>query len=212
MRTFRVEYDSLQRKRVVRARLLSTCGAFGLLPATIALILILVFSGVLPKDSEITTRVIWTAIFGASMGSLIFAWRSGMYRWERETVVLMDEDGITKRREGFPDERINYTEIRSLREGRWWLVIVSTKPYGSVTIPRALKGFETIRAELAKHRPLGDRAEAKTSPPRIALSLAAYGLCWGPFVFFAASKSVVLAGVLLLAMLSTAFLIYKAFR
>ena len=212
MRTFRVEYDSLQRKRIARARLLLACGAFGLLPATIALFLILAFSGVLPRHSETTTRVMWTAIIGAFIGSLIVACRLGMYLWEREIVVLMDEDGITKRREGFPDERLNYTEIRSLREGRWRLLVVSTKPYGSVAIPKALEGFETIRAELAKHHPPGDRAETKTSLPRIALSLVAYGLCWGPLVFFVASKSVVPAGVLLLAMLSTAFLIYKAIR
>ncbi len=142
----------------------------------------------------------------------MLAFRGGLYRWGREIVLLMDEDGITKRREGFPDERINYTEIRSLREARWWLVVVSVKPFGSMTIPKAVKGFETIRAELAKHHPLADPAEAKTSPLGITVSLVAYGLCWGPIVFFVVSKSVVLAGVLALAMLSAGFLIYKAIR
>lgn len=212
MQAFRVEDDSSQSKRLFRARLLLACGAFGLVPAAIALILVLIFSGVLPNASEITDYVIGTTIFGASIGTFICAGRLGFYRWERQIVYLIDEDGITGRRTGFPDERINYTEIRSLREGRWRLVVVSVKPYGSMTIPKAVKGFETIRAELAKHQPLADPVEAKTFPSGIAVSLVAYGLCWGPIVFFVVSKSVVLAGVLALTMLSTGFLIYKAIR
>jgi len=205
VQTFRIEYDALKENREARVRLLGW-GAVALFLATFVLVFILGFPGV------VTVWVMSIALVGASIGAGILLGRELRRRSDREMVFLMDEDGITKRREGFPDERLNYTEIRSLREGRWRLLVVSTKPYGSVAIPKALEGFETIRAELAKHHPPGDRAETKTSLPRIALSLVAYGLCWGPLVFFVASKSVVPAGVLLLAMLSTAFLIYKAIR
>jgi hypothetical protein len=54
------------------------------------------------------------ALVGASIGAGILLGRELRRRADREMVFLMDEDGITKRREGFPDERINYTEIRSL--------------------------------------------------------------------------------------------------
>lgn len=211
MQTFRVEDDSLQRKRMARCILLA-CGTLCLGPATVALLLVLNAYGLVPKDSSIATWVIETGTLGSVIGSFALALRAAYYRLERKMVFFMDKDGITRRREGFPDEKINFAEIRSLRERRRWLIVASAKPYGSMMIPKAVNGFETIHVELAKHHPMADSAVAKTSPLRIVVSLVAYGLCWGPFVFFAASKSVVLAAVLALATLSTGFLVYRAIR
>ena len=187
MQTFRIEYDALKENREARVRILGW-GAVALFLATFVLVFILGFPGV------VKVWVMYIALVGASIGAGILLGRELRRRSDREMVFLMDEDGITKRRKGFPDERINYTEIRSLHMGRWWLAIVSVKPYGSMTIPNAVTGFETIRDELAGHRPMADPIKTKASPLRIIGSLVAYSLCWVPIV------------------LSIAFLIYRAIR
>ena len=100
MQTFRIEYDALKENREARVRLLGW-GAVALFLATFVLVFILGFPGV------VTVWVMSIALVGASIGAGILLGRELRRRSDREMVFLMDEDGITKRRKGFPDERIN---------------------------------------------------------------------------------------------------------
>ncbi len=127
-------------------------------------------------------------LFGASIGAGILLGRETRRRADRDMVFLMDEDGISKKQPGHPDERINYTEIRSLRKFWGLLLIVSIKPHGSMTIPSGVTGFETIRDVLARHRPVAGPIKNKASPLKITVSLVAFSLCWVPILLWIAVR------------------------
>ena len=180
MRTFGIEYDALKQKREARVRLLGW-GTVALFLAIFVLVITLGAPGL------VSVWTIFIPLFGASIGAGILVGRELRRRADREMVFLMDEDGITKRRQGFPDERINYTEIRSLQQLWGQLLVVSIRPYGSMTIPKAITRYETIRDELARRRPMAAHIKTKASPLRISVSLVAYSLCWVPILLWIAS-------------------------
>lgn len=160
MPEFKIENDALSKSHQDMVRLLSWGTVLSLIAITV-LILILGFSGLLKADSELHWLA-WLAVpamLGAVVGAATLAYREAMRRAEGEMVFVLDDSGIVRRRKGFPEVKIAFAEVDSLSEELRWLVVKSTEPSRKIAIPNDVKGYEVIRAEIAKHHPLSARAE-----------------------------------------------------
>src|SRR5665213_1949483 len=146
MPEFRIENDAL--KREARLRLLSW-GAVFLLLAVATLLLVLRASGYIGDSSGLGSLFVLT-ILSAAIIAIILAPREGLLRAERKMVFALDEKGIIRKRQGYPDVAIAFSEVETLREELRWLVITSTEPRRKIAVPRNVSGYELIRTELAK--------------------------------------------------------------
>src|SRR2546423_233936 len=152
MQEFKIESDALNERRDAKSRLFSWGLVLLLLAMTVS-IYALGLLGLLSTDSHLRWLA-WLsvpAIFGAVIGGSILAYREALRRAEREMVFILDDNGIVRRRKGFPEVRIAFSEVDALDEELRWLIVKSTEPRRKIAIPNNVKGFELIRAELTKH-------------------------------------------------------------
>lgn len=155
MPEFKIEPDALNERREAMGRLVSWSIVL-LLFAMFVSIWALGFFGRLSVGSDLRWLA-WLsvpALLGVVIGTLILAFRGAMRRAEREMVFVLDDNGIVRKRKGFPDVRIPFSDVDTLGEELRWLVVKSTEPYRKITIPNNVKGYEVIRAELTKHHAL----------------------------------------------------------
>ncbi len=186
MREFKIETDALSKRRETRVRLLSWGTVLSLFAMTV-LIYVLGFMGLLSAGSDLRWLA-WLsvpAIFGAVIGASILACREALRRAEREMVFVLDDNGIVRRRKGYPDEKIAFSEIGALSEEMRWLVIYSIEPRRKIAIPHDVKGFDALRAELAKHHSLSAHAKpwrAKLSWTGLVVTIMSI-LSWAAVIF-----------------------------
>lgn len=193
MQAYKIETDALSERRETRVRLLSW-GTVILLVAITVWLFFLRISGGLRED----TNLGWLAVFallGAVVGACILVWREILRRAEREMVFVLCDDGVIRRREGWPDVKIDFSEVDTLREGTRWLVIYSTEPRRKIAIPNDVRGFDEIRAELVKHHPLSARAEF---PSRSFVLPAVSILSWAAVLLVRDMRVAIPAGVIAL--------------
>ncbi|MGA8539843.1 MAG: hypothetical protein WB566_10110, partial [Terriglobales bacterium] len=100
-------------------------------------------------------------MLGGVVGASALACREALRRAEREMVFVLDDTGIARKRKGFPEVKIAFSEVEYLGEELRWLVVKSIEPRRKIAIPNDVQGFEIIRAELAKHHTLSPSAETK---------------------------------------------------
>jgi hypothetical protein len=191
---FKIETDALSKSRQHTVRLLSW-GPVLLLSAITVLIFILGFSGRLRADSDLRWLA-WLAVpamLGAVVGAGTLAYREALRRAEREMVFVLDGTGIVRRRKGFPEVKIAFSEADSVREELRWLVVKSNEPSRKIAIPNDVKGYEVIRAEIAKHHPLSARAEFPLKS--VALPMVSI-LSWAAVLLFPDVRVVIPAAVM----------------
>jgi hypothetical protein len=107
----------------------------------------------------------WLAVLtvaGAIVGGHFLAIHLGRERSRRDTVYLLTERDVVRRRTGWPDVRIDFSEISTLLETRDWLVVESVQPARKIAIPKDVEGFASLRAELAKHGQVSVSKEGST--------------------------------------------------
>jgi hypothetical protein len=150
MPEFRIENDAL--KREARFRMLSW-GTVLLLVVVATFLFVLRTSGYIGDSSGLGSLFVLT-ILSAAIIPIIRAPRDGLHRAERKMVFALDEKRIVRKRHGYPDVEIAFSEIETLREELRWLVITSTDPPRKIAVPKNVNGYELIRTELAKHHPL----------------------------------------------------------
>lgn len=110
---------------------------------------------------------------------------------------------MVRRRAGWPDVRIDFSEISALLEKKDWLVVESVQPVRKIAIPRDVEGFAPLRAELAKHGPV---IVSKGGSILGAIPTVASFLFWG-LVLWSKNASVVRgAGAIALILLGWASL------
>lgn len=187
MPEFRIEKDTL--KHEARLRLLSW-GTVLLLLAVGTSLLILHASGYIGGGSDLGSVVMLTML-GAAIIAIILAPREGLRRAERKMVFAVDDSRIIRKRPGYPDVVIAFSEVDTLREELGCLVITSTEPRRKIAIPRRVGGYEQIRTELAKHHALSAPA---AFPIRSALVPGVCILSWVAVVWFRDTRVVMLAG------------------
>lgn len=203
MPEFKIESDALSERRRGKARLLSW-GIVLLLFAMTVLIFIVGFQGLLSVGSNLHWLgwLLVPASLGAVMGTSILSIREARRRAERELVFVLDDNGIVRKRKGFREVRIPFSDVDSLREELRWLIVKGTKPYRKIAIPNNVQGYEVIRAELTKHHTL--------APPvnRLPLRSAAPGiisvLSWVAVLWFRDVRIVIPAAVIAMTFLALA--------
>lgn len=200
MLEFRIDGDSLVARREAKSRLLSW-GIVLFLFATTVSIFILGFLGVL-NNSDLYW-VAWLSVpsgLGAVIGASILTIREALRYAERKMVFVLDDSGIVRRREGFPDVRIDFSEVDTLREELRWLVVKSTEPQRKIAIPNSVKEFEVIRAELAKRHALS--APVKKLPLKNAAPITISILSWAAVLWFRDVRVVIPAGIIAMTLLA----------
>ena len=122
---------------------------------------------------------------GALIGAYIIAFRTGMQRANRRMIFALNDKEFVRKRNGWPDDRIAFSEISALYERPRGLVVESAVPLRRISIPREVNGFEAIRGELVKHHPFSLQA----NPPRAELtwtrliSMIVAILSWSAIIF-----------------------------
>lgn len=200
MLEFQIESDSLDERREATRRLLSW-GVVLLLFAMTVLIFILGFQGLLSVGSDLHWLgwLLVPASLGAVIGASILGYREVLRRAEREMVFVLDDNGMARRRKGFPEVRIAFSEVDTLGEELRWLVVKSTEPRRKIAIPNNVKGYEVIRAELAKHHALA--AQVKKLPMKSAVPVTISILSWAAVLWFRDVRVVIPAAAIAMTLL-----------
>jgi Na+/melibiose symporter-like transporter len=201
MTEFRIEANALSNRREVRVRLLSWGTVLSLIAVTV-LIFILGVLGFLKADSDLHWLT-WLAVpcmLGAVIGATILAFREVLRRAEREMVFVLDDEGIVRRRDGWPEVKIAFSEVDTLREELRYLIVYSTDPYRKIAVPREVNGFDVICAEVAKHHPLSVRMGF---PLKSIALLAVSILSWAAVMCFSNLRIVIPAGAIALMTLAS---------
>ncbi len=168
VREFRIETGAPNKRREI----LLLCGVT---LAPIVGVLVEVFLAVFvfqlnqnrsPASHWLFPLTVMGTLIGGYIVAFRVAFRLGMQRVKRGTVFALSDKEIIRRRDGWPDDRVAFSEINGLYESPGVLVIESTEPLMRISIPREVDGFDEIRAELVKHHSLSVHAK----PPRAKLS------------------------------------------
>ena len=204
MLEFKIETDALNERREAKGRKgrLLSWGIVLLLFAMAVSIYALGLLGLLSADSDLRWLA-WLsvpAILGAVIGASILACREALRRAECEMVFVLDDNGIVRRRKGFPEVRIAFSEVDTLGEELRWLVVKSIEPRRKIAIPNNVEGFEVIRAELTKHHALS--AQVKKLPLKSAAPMTISVLSWAAVLWFRDVRVVIPAGVIAMAFLA----------
>jgi hypothetical protein len=136
-------------KHEAKFRILSWGTVLLLLAVSVSLFALDV-SGVLSAHSKLGFVFVFT-LLSAIIGACILGCREALNCAERQMIFVLDDRGIVRKRPGFPEETITFSEIGALSEELGWLVIYSREPLKKIAIPKKVKGYEEIRAELTKH-------------------------------------------------------------
>ena len=199
MPELRIEGSALTREarsREARFRIVSWGTVLLLLTVTIFLF-ILRACGRLNADSDLLSACASVCAFsfvGAIIGASLLASREALHRAEREMIFVLDDNGIVRKRKGYSDVKIAFSEIATLREELRWLVIKASEPPRIIAIPNNIIGCDAICAELAKRHPLSARAKGIEFPLKTGALLAVAILSWIAVVWFRDERAVVFFG------------------
>ena len=114
-------------------------------------------------------------------------------------VFVLDGNEIVRRRKGYPEVKIAYSEVESLSEEFGYLIVKSGEPRKRIAIPKTVSGYEAILNEFAKHC----TPTARTEFPLKSIALLAISLSsWTAFLRSTDARVVVPAGGLALITLA----------
>jgi hypothetical protein len=201
MPEFKIESDALNKRREAKDRLVSW-GIVLLLFAMFLSIWTLGFLGRLSVGSGLRW-LLWLSVpgfLGAVIGAFILAFREVLHRAEREMVFVLDDNGLVRRRKGFPEVRIPFSDMDTLGEELRWLVVKSTNPHRKIAIPNSVKGYEVIRAELTKHHAIA--APVTKLPLRSAAPVVISVLSWIAVLSFREVRLLIPAAVVAMTLLA----------
>jgi len=154
MREFRIEDDGLRRQNKV------TAISFGLvLSPLLAVALFVVFQGTGFLAGVDLGPMVGACIGGMLLGGYFMAGNEALNRADRQRTFVLDDSNVTRKKPGFADVTIRYSDISFLGEQLKWLVVQSAVSATRISIPRDVSGYELIRAELATHHPLSPRVK-----------------------------------------------------
>lgn len=171
-----------------------------LLSAGAVLLFVLGVNGVPSADPRLGSLFVF-AVLSAVIGACVLSCVETLNYAEREMVFVLDDEGIVRKRKGFPDVKIIFQEVDALAEQRRWLVIRSSQPRRKIAIPNCVSGYDVIRTELAKHHPFA--APAKF-PLRNVVLVTVSVLSWIAVLCFANARIVISAGAIALLTLAEA--------
>ncbi|HEV2424663.1 MAG TPA: hypothetical protein VGZ29_07545 [Terriglobia bacterium] len=195
MPEFRIGDDAL--KRQARFRMFSW-GTVLLLVAVATLLLVFRASGYIGDSSDLGSLFV-LIVLSAAIIAIILAPREGLRRAERKMVFVLDDTRIVRKRIGYPDVEIAFSEIEILREELRWLVITSTEPRRKIAVPTDVSGYELIRTELAKRHSLAARAAFPLKSTALVVTAV---LGWAAVLWFRDMRAIIAGGAVALATLA----------
>jgi disulfide bond formation protein DsbB len=117
--------------------------------------------------------------------AIILAFLMGMRRAKRGMVFVQSDSALIRKRDGWPDDRIAFSQIAGLYETKNGLLIQGNETLTKMSVPRELNGFATIRAELARQHPVSAQAnlpQPKVSWTRVVVMTVSM-LSWSAVIF-----------------------------
>jgi hypothetical protein len=150
-----------------------------------------------PQVVRAIGRLAVAIVAAAIVCAYFLAARLGLEKFEHDLIIVLTDNDVVRKSRGWPDVQIGFSEIRALYLRSGWLVVESNEPRRTIAIPERVEGFNSLRAELAKHSPVVP--QPKRSPSRL-IALVASVFAWG-LVMLSKSGGVVMtagAGALLL--------------
>ena len=189
MPEFKIEGDALRRE--ARFRIVSWGTILSLLAVTV-LLFTLRASGRLNANSDLRFVFAFT-LLGTIIGAYVLASRKALHFAEREMIFVLNDNEIVRKRKGYPDVKIAFSEIATLREELRWLIIKTAEPQRKIAIPNTISGYDAICAELAKYHPLS-RVDRVEFPLQTTALLAAAILSWTAVMWFRDVRVVIVSG------------------
>jgi hypothetical protein len=187
---FKIEGDPLRRE--AQFRLLSWGSVLLLLGVTV-LLFTLGVSGDLSASPDLGRLFVLTGL-GTVVAACVVGFHEALRLAERQMVFVLSDNEIIRKRKGYPDVKIAFSEIATLREELRWLIIKTAGPQRKIGIPNTVSGYDAICAELAKHHPLSARVEHVEFPLKTTALLAAAILSWAAVMWFRDVRLVILSG------------------
>lgn len=195
MPEFRIEGHTLRRE--VKLRILSW-GTVLLLVAITAFLVVLPVLGHTagPNVDLLAVSAFLCAVFGACF----LVCREALHYAARQMSFVLEDSQIVRKRPGYSELRIGFSDIGKLSEELGWLIICSnTVPRVKIAIPESVKGYSVIRAELTKHHPL---VPAPRFPLKSSTLTVISVLSWAGVLLIRDMRVVIPAGVIGLALLA----------
>ena len=193
MQEYRIEDDPSTKTRVAKGRLLSW-GAMLLFVAIAVLLFATSRSSVARGHIQRLGEMVFVlSILGAIVAANIIIFREALHSAARKMVFTINSDGIARRRYGYPEVKIAFSELDTLREGPGWLIIKSVKPRGTITVPRSVGGYDALRTELARHHPISIRV---VFPRKSEALLTASALSWATVLWAQDAGITIAAGAI----------------
>ena len=124
-----------------------------------------VFVFVAPRRAQALAWIAGLATVLGVVAAYAVAIREGRRRAKSRMVFALDDGQIIRRREGWPDDKIRFSELVAVYESAGDLVVETTDPFKRMAIPREITGYDVMRAELGKHAPI-----RQSKPPRAKLT------------------------------------------
>jgi hypothetical protein len=142
-----------------------------------------------------------TSALGVIILSSILAFRELMNLAARQMVFVLEADAITRKRKGYADVRIRFSEIEAINEASNWLIINSYGARSKIAISSRIEGYEKLRSELVKHHDI-----ARDTPfPFVGIILSTISvMSWGVVLWSHSVMVIVLAGCAALLTLAIA--------
>ncbi len=144
MPEFRIEGEGL--KRNVRSSAL-------LWGAVFLLMIVAVLLFVLGGRERLDADLFGFAVFCVVIGAIILACREALYYAFRQMVFVVNGSAIVRKRQGYPDLKIAFSELGSVSQEFGYLIVKGRQGGKRIAIPNTVHEYEAIRTELAKHCP-----------------------------------------------------------
>ena len=123
--------------------------------------------------------------------SIILVCREALHYAFRQMVFVLTGKEIIRRRKGYSEVRIAFSEIENLSEELGYLIVESDEPRKKIAIPHSVSGYEAIRTELSKYCQLSARVGLSLKG---AALLAASLASWTAFLRSTDARVVIAAG------------------
>jgi hypothetical protein len=101
-------------------------------------------------------------IIGGVAAATFVATRANVQRVRRELIFILTDDGIVSKTVGWPDVRINFSEMTSLWQKSDCLVLEDTSSQRKITIPREVANYDLLVSELTKYGQLKTEAQPQS--------------------------------------------------
>ena len=190
MPEFKIEGDALRRE--ARIRMLSWGSVLLLLGGTV-LLFTLGVSGDLSASPDLRRLFVFIGL-GTVVGAYVVGFREALRFAERQMVFVLNDNEIVRKRKGYPDVKIAFSEIATLREELRWLIIKTAEPQRKIGIPNTVSGYDAICSELAKQHPFSAGVNRVEFPLKTFALLAAAILSWTTAMWSRDVAVVVLSG------------------